>query len=51
MFYLVKLFVLMFITMVIENVVSRVRWKLVGRQTWFIVAISVCSLAFCVLGI
>lgn len=50
-FYLVKLFVLMFITMVIENVVSRVRWKLVGRQTWFIVAISVCSLAFCVLGI
>ena len=46
-----KIAVVMLVTMVIENIVSRVRWKLVGRQTWAVVAIAVCALAFCVLGL
>ena len=49
--YLLKVIVILLVTMVIENVVSRVRWKLTGRQTWFVVAIAVCAFAFCVLGI
>lgn len=49
--YLGKMVVVLLITMVIENVVCRVRWKLTGRQTWFVVVIAVCAFAFCVLGI
>lgn len=49
--YVVKLAVIMFITMILENVVSRVRWKLTGRQTWFVVAIAVVALALCVIGL
>lgn len=50
-FYLLKMIAILLVTMVVENVVSRVRWKLTGRQTWFIVAIAVCAFAFCLLGI
>lgn len=49
--YVIKMVIVLFITMVIENVVVRVRWKLTGHQTWFVVAIAVCALAFCVIGI
>lgn len=49
--YLLKMLVVLVVTMVVENVVSRVRWKLTGRQTWFIVAISIFAFAFSVLGI
>lgn len=49
--YVVKFAILMFVTMVLENVVSRVRWNLTGHQTWFVFAVSICALAFCVLGI
>ncbi|AJC11531.1 hydrogenase 3 membrane subunit [Berryella intestinalis] len=35
----------------IENSVSRVRWKYMGRQTWMVVGVSVVALVFCVLGI
>jgi hydrogenase-4 component C len=49
--YLVKMIVILVVTMVIENCVSRVRWKFVGHQTWFVFAIAVCAFAFCVLGI
>lgn len=49
--YLGKMVVILLVTMVIENLVSRVRWKIAGHQTWFIVAVSVFAFAFCVLGI
>lgn len=51
LFYVLKVGVLFFICAIIENVVCRVRFKLAGRQTWFILAIAVCAFAFCVLGI
>ncbi|SEO44103.1 respiratory chain complex I subunit 1 family protein [Denitrobacterium detoxificans] len=49
--YVLKMLVILLITMVLENVVSRVRWNITGRQTWFVVAVTVCAFAFCVLGI
>lgn len=49
--YVAKVAVIFFICAIIENVVCRVRFKLVGRQTWFVVAIAVCAFAFCALGI
>lgn len=51
LFYVLKVAVAFFICGIIENVVSRVRFKLVGRQTWFIVAVAVCAFAFCVVGL
>lgn len=49
--WLVKLFVLFLLCGIFENVVSRVRYKLTGRQTWSVVALSLFAFVFCVLGL
>jgi len=49
--YVLKVAAIFFICAIIENVVSRVRFKLLGRQTWAVVGISVCALILCVLGL
>lgn len=49
--YLVKLGVIMFICSVVENLVARVRYKLMGRQTWTVVGVAVLAFVFCVLGV
>ena len=49
--WLAKLLVIFFVCALYENVVSRVRYKLLGRQTWAIVGISAFAFVFCVLGI
>ena len=49
--YLVKVVVIFFICSIFENIVSRVRYKLLGRQTWVVVSISAFAFVFCVLGI
>lgn len=51
LFFLIKIAVIGLLCAVFENVVSRVRWKLVGRQTWTVVGVSAMALVFCVLGI
>jgi hydrogenase-4 component C len=50
-FFILKFIVITFACGIAENVVCRVRFKLTGRQTWFILAVAVCAFAFCVLGI
>ncbi|MDR0888809.1 MAG: NADH-quinone oxidoreductase subunit H, partial [Coriobacteriales bacterium] len=47
-FYVIKLAVVFLICSFVENLVSRVRFKLVGHQTWLVVGISALSLVFCV---
>ena len=47
--WLVKMLVFFFICGVFENIVSRVRYKLVGRQTWAVVALALFGFVFCVL--
>lgn len=49
--FLVKIAVIGFACSLVENLVARVRWKLMGRQTWAVVGVSVLALVFCVLGI
>ncbi len=50
-FWLVKLVVFFTLCSIFENVVSRVRYKFVGRQTWSIVALSLFAFVFCILGL
>jgi len=50
-FYLLKVVCIFFICTIFENVVSRVRLKLLGHQTWAVVGISALALVFCVLGL
>lgn len=50
-FYLIKVGVLLFICSVVENLVARVRYKLMGRQTWTVVGVAVLAFVFCVLGV
>ncbi len=49
--WLVKIGVVFFLCSIFENVVSRVRYKFVGRQTWAIVAFAAFAFVFCALGI
>ena len=49
--WFVKVGVVFFLCTVFENAVSRVRYKLVGRQTWAIVAFAAFAFVFCALGI
>ncbi|MDR1082660.1 MAG: NADH-quinone oxidoreductase subunit H [Coriobacteriales bacterium] len=49
--YLVKLALIFFICSVFENAVSRVRFKLLGRQTWAVFGIAVFGFVFWILGI
>lgn len=51
LFFVLKMAVVLFITMVIENVVSRVRWKLTGTQTWIVVGIACVALVLCIIGL
>jgi hydrogenase-4 component C len=50
-FYLLKMLVIFLVCSVIENLVSRVRFKLLGRQTWAMFGISVFALVFCLMGL
>jgi hydrogenase-4 component C len=49
--YLFKMIVIFFICMIIENVVARVRYKLLGRQTWVVVGISAFAFVFFIVGL
>lgn len=49
--YLVKLLVLFLIVNVIESSVVRVRFKLLGSQTWAIFGVSVLAFVFVVVGV
>jgi hydrogenase-4 component C len=49
--YLLKMAVIFFICMIIENVVSRVRYNLLGRQTWVVVGISAFAFVFFIVGL
>ncbi len=49
--FVVKVAAIFFICSIVENLVSRVRWKYMSRQTWAVVGVSVLALVFCVLGI
>lgn len=49
--YLLKMLVVFVLCALIENLVSRVRFKLLGRQTWAMFGISVFALVFCLMGI
>ncbi len=51
LFYLFKILVVFLVCALIENLVSRVRFKLLGRQTWAMFGISVFALVFCLMGI
>ena len=49
--YACKVLVVFLIASVIENAVMRVRYKYLGRYTWFVVGIASLSLVFLVIGI
>jgi hydrogenase-4 component C len=49
--YLVKMFAIFFLCTIIENVVARVRYKLLGRQTWIVVGIAAIAFVFFILGL
>ena len=49
--YVAKVLVVMLAASVIENAVMRVRYKLLGRYTWFVTGIALLSLVFLVIGI
>ena len=49
--YLVKVLIVFLIASVIENAVMRVRYKFLGRYTWFVMGIASLSLVFLVIGI
>ncbi|HIY84173.1 MAG TPA: NADH-quinone oxidoreductase subunit H [Candidatus Rubneribacter avistercoris] len=49
--WLAKVAVIFGACSVIENLVARVRYKLLGRQTWAVVGIAAFAFVFCVLGI
>lgn len=49
--YVVKVLAVFLVASVIENSVMRVRYKLLGRYTWFVVGIASLSLVFLVIGI
>ncbi|WP_455163078.1 respiratory chain complex I subunit 1 family protein [Slackia exigua] len=49
--YLVKMAVVFLVILVVENLVARVRFKFMGKQTWAVVGIAVLAFVFCALGI
>jgi len=49
--YLLKMIVIFFICTIIENVVARVRYRLLGRQTWVVVGISAFAFVFFIVGL
>ena len=51
LFYLLKVLIIFVVCAIIENLVSRVRFKIAGRQIWAILGLAILSLAFCLMGI
>jgi hydrogenase-4 component C len=49
--FIVKLFVIFFIVSLIENNMTRVRFKLLSNQTWVVVGISALALVFYIVGL
>ena len=49
--YACKVLAVFLVASVIENAVMRVRYKYLGRYTWFVVGIASLSLVFLVIGI
>jgi hydrogenase-4 component C len=49
--FLVKLFVIFLVINVIENSVTRVRYKLVAHQTWISVGVAALSFVFFIVGL
>lgn len=49
--WLVKVSLIFLLCGLFENAVSRVRYKLMGRQTWTVVGIAAVALVLCVLGL
>ena len=49
--YLVKMAVVFLVILVVENLVARVRFKFMGKQTWAVVGIAVLAFVFCALGL
>ena len=49
--WLVKILLIFSIVAVLENIVARVRFKLLSRQSWFVVGISVLAFVFYVVGL
>lgn len=49
--FVVKIFAVFFVCALLENAVSRVRYKYAGRQIWVTLGISVLALAFGLIGI
>lgn len=49
--FAVKLIVVFFICSLVENSMMRVRYKLMGKQTWAVVGVAALGLVFCILGI
>jgi hydrogenase-4 component C len=49
--FIVKLFVIFFIVSLIENSMTRVRFKLLSNQTWVVVGISALALVFYIVGL
>lgn len=48
---LVKLAAVFLVVSVVENAVMRVRYKILGRYTWFVVGIAALSFVFLIIGI
>ncbi len=49
--WLVKLVCLFFACSLFENLVARVRYKLLGRQTWTVCGIAAVALVLCLIGL
>lgn len=49
--WLVKVAVIGFVCAVVENLVCRVRYKYLGKQTWAVVGVSILAFVFCILGV
>ncbi len=50
LFYVLKVAFIFFVCALVENAVCRVRYKLMGKQTWTVVGISAFAFLLCLLG-
>ena len=49
--FIAKVAVIGFVASVIENIVARVRWIYISRQTWVVVGIALIAVVFSILGL
>ena len=49
--FIAKVAVIGFVASVIENIVARVRWISISRQTWVVVGIALIAVVFSILGL